>query len=1030
MNQFNNRVDFSLWENSLEFDRTMYALYQMSCAFELRVAENSRKIVDNRINGVPYKVSYINGKAANDICPYSWENLEYVKNSITEAGRIASSILRKYNIELSPNWMEINRSWFAQVDRLEKVFGEAIHNATQAALQNQVYKYNQAYNDELSKDFGLGFGILSSSLTAHLLYAAQSAAKERKDHERAEQAATEAMKDSHADITARIYASIYPVYIDSLEPAMQKLLSEYYSYIISLFSKQLGFSYESIQAQFNLEKSNKFLIDSLNAKRNIIEALKNYPNNGNVIGYAIQQDVLDDELCRYGKYATPIFSVLLMRWAISVLKEIYSTSKMFNKPLINDENRGILCGLIRYYTYYAGDITECEDWQNILIEVYGKEIVSTLVDFECITIPTMSPIDFDKAAKEHSKVEISQQSKELFVIFCNDLKASTIVKTANVLELGTTISINSINDCIGIFRKKLNDRNDHFQQVAEEERKKKELLERKKQEEKQEQERKRQIAREQKIKQFKKSISIVLPIIVICIILIIVLNTVIIPSISYNKAINLMDNGKYEEAITAFEALDDFGNSQKKIEDCRLAIMNSKLQEAQKLLDEKKYEEAYTILSSLGEYENSSNEILKSKYDRALQLYNQAEYDSAILLFSQISNYEDSKSWVEKCAYAKNDTVYNEALAKYEAGDYENAKNMFTSINTHRDANDYVTKCSNIISQRIYDTAEKHLKNDDWYKAATTFYSIKDYSDAKQRSLTIWRDNLPNTTITTNNSGLSTHTYAIKTNGSILATGELNEIGYSDLSGIKSWSNISSISANGNFVVGLKNDGTVVATGSNSTNQLSVYSWRNIVQISAGGHGTFGVKSDGSVVSTEYIASSSDWRKFDYGQNDISEWGDIVYISASSFHTVGLKADGTVVAVGQNTVGQCDVNNWKDIVYIETDTVATYGVKADGTVVYTKSGDNISSWRNIKTISVSDYHIVGLKKDGTVVASGGSVADNGELNVGNWNNIVSVVAGEKCTIALNKSGRVYVIGLVGHVDGRGQANGWANIKMP
>ena len=78
--------------------------------------------------------------------------------------------------------------------------------------------------------------------------------------------------------------------------------------------------------------------------------------------------------------------------------------------------------------------------------------------------------------------------------------------------------------------------------------------------------------------------------------------------------------------------------------------------------------------------------------------------------------------------------------------------------------------------------------------------------------------------------------------------------------------------------------------------------------VSAGIYHTVGLKSDGTVVAT--AINSND---FDYGQCNVESWTDIVAVSAGYEHTVGLKSDGTVVAVGNNDEGQCDVSTWSDI---------------------------------------------------------------------------------------------------------------------
>ena len=59
--------------------------------------------------------------------------------------------------------------------------------------------------------------------------------------------------------------------------------------------------------------------------------------------------------------------------------------------------------------------------------------------------------------------------------------------------------------------------------------------------------------------------------------------------------------------------------------------------------------------------------------------------------------------------------------------------------------------------------------------------------------------------------------------------------------------------------------------------------------IHAGDRYTVGLRSDGTVVAT---------GDNDYGQCDVSGWTDIVAIHAGDRYTVGLKSDGTIVTTG------------------------------------------------------------------------------------------------------------------------------------
>ena len=102
----------------------------------------------------------------------------------------------------------------------------------------------------------------------------------------------------------------------------------------------------------------------------------------------------------------------------------------------------------------------------------------------------------------------------------------------------------------------------------------------------------------------------------------------------------------------------------------------------------------------------------------------------------------------------------------------------------------------------------------------------------------------------------------------------------------------------------------MVAVGWNEHGQCNVSDWKDIVAIAAGSVHTVGLRGDGTVVATEFIGGPI---YYNCGQCNVSDWKDIVAIAAGEVHTVGLKADGTVVAVGGNYSGQCDVSDWKDI---------------------------------------------------------------------------------------------------------------------
>ena len=208
----------------------------------------------------------------------------------------------------------------------------------------------------------------------------------------------------------------------------------------------------------------------------------------------------------------------------------------------------------------------------------------------------------------------------------------------------------------------------------------------------------------------------------------------------------------------------------------------------------------------------------------------------------------------------------------------------------------------------------------------------------------------------------------------------------------------------GNKTIGLQENGTVLACGSNPNGDcINVPDWTDIMAVAAGDAHTIGLKSDGTVVAC---------GENKQGQCNVSNWTDIVTIAAGYYYTIGLKSDGTVVACGENKQGQCNVSNWTDIVAVSAGGAHTVGLKSDGTVVAcgdNKCGQcNVSNWKDALAVAASLRYTVGLKSDGTVVACGEN--DDGQCDVSSWTDIVAVADGIICTVGLKSDGTVVTCG--------------------
>jgi len=246
---------------------------------------------------------------------------------------------------------------------------------------------------------------------------------------------------------------------------------------------------------------------------------------------------------------------------------------------------------------------------------------------------------------------------------------------------------------------------------------------------------------------------------------------------------------------------------------------------------------------------------------------------------------------------------------------------------------------------------------------------------------------------------------------------------------VQDWNSITSISASRFHTVGIKNDGSVVAVGTNKAGSCNVKKWNDIVDVCATGWNaddkedltfTIGLRSDGTVVATGYN---------EYGQCNVTQWEDIISIKAVSLSqnafTIGLKAEGTVITTDEDW--NLDVSDWQDVISLYTGHnswggLYIVGLLKNGTVV--ASGiDGVSKWNSIISIAAGYNHLVGLRKDGSVVATG--FDRDHKCDVGDWNNIIEIATGEDHTVGLKADGTVIATG----DNSKGQCNvgNWTEI---
>ncbi|MBQ3072558.1 MAG: TIR domain-containing protein [Oscillospiraceae bacterium] len=175
-----------------------------------------------------------------------------------------------------------------------------------------------------------------------------------------------------------------------------------------------------------------------------------------------------------------------------------------------------------------------------------------------------------------------------------------------------------------------------------------------------EKERLAEIARKEaaeRAKKAKKIAMITTAIVCAIVAFVIVLNTVIIPNVQYGNAISLMDEGKYTEAISAFEALNGYKDSVHKIDECNTAILDGKYNDAIALMNTGNYDEAYCIFKELGNYKDAEDKITDARMGMTEEQLKTIKVGSYITFgaYEQDNNTSNGKENIEWLVLEKQD---------------------------------------------------------------------------------------------------------------------------------------------------------------------------------------------------------------------------------------------------------------------------------------------------------------------------------------------------------------------------------------
>jgi tetratricopeptide (TPR) repeat protein len=196
------------------------------------------------------------------------------------------------------------------------------------------------------------------------------------------------------------------------------------------------------------------------------------------------------------------------------------------------------------------------------------------------------------------------------------------------------------------------------------------------------------------------------------------------PYLKYSEAANQYWSKNYDQAITSFESLGDYKNSQ-------LMLNDSKYLKAKSLLEAEKYDAAIELFKSISPYNDSADLILKAKYEKAKDLLAQKKFDEAISIFTDLGNYVASSNLIVEANYQK-------AKYLFENKKYLDSIDLYLQLKAYKDSPTLLTEAYYQEALRLIDekkdvsSAISFLKRVGDYKDSYLVISKLDFSLGKE----------------------------------------------------------------------------------------------------------------------------------------------------------------------------------------------------------------------------------------------------------------------------------------------------------
>ena len=183
----------------------------------------------------------------------------------------------------------------------------------------------------------------------------------------------------------------------------------------------------------------------------------------------------------------------------------------------------------------------------------------------------------------------------------------------------------------------------------------------------------------------------------------------------YHNAVELKENGTYQEAIPIFVKLGDYRDAG----DC---VLECQYLQGKALLDAGDPQEALGYFMLAAEYGDARQMVSECDYRIAVNYLEAGDYEKAYGIFDSIRDYKDSAELCHECDYRKGRDLY-------EAGDYASAQEALMVLGEYKDAQTLLNSSRYELGKAFFEDGRYAEAYDAWLLIND---SELDFSDMKR----------------------------------------------------------------------------------------------------------------------------------------------------------------------------------------------------------------------------------------------------------------------------------------------------------